>query len=214
MNSIIFGANGRTGRLLVEQAEALGHQVTAFVRNPGSLLRLSPATKIIRGDLMDATAVTRAIEGQDVILSAVGVPASAARAPTTFFSQGMKNMVDGARQAGVGRIICLGSCGSDPETKALLPLKILGDLIITPLFFRGIYDDYVRMEAWLAEIDLDWTVMRPPLLTDGGLTTRYRRGVGQHLKGIARISRADLAHCVLASISDAATYRRWVEVAY
>lgn len=214
MNVIILGATGRTGRLLVAQAKALGHEVRAFARNPDSALRLNPAITTIQGDLMDATAVARAIEGQDVILSAVGVPGSAARAPTTFFSQGMKNIVAGARQAGVRRIICLGSCGVDPETKAFLPLKILGDVIIAPLFLRGIYDDYVRMETWLADVDLDWTVMRPPLLTDGRLTTRYRTGVGRHLESIVRISRADLAHCVLATISNVATYRKWVEVAY
>jgi putative NADH-flavin reductase len=125
----------------------------------------------------------------------------------------MKNIVSGARVAGVRRIIAVGSSGIDPETKAVFPMNLLAKLIVAPLL-RGIYDDTARMETWLADIDLDWTVMRPPYLTQGLLTTHYRTGIKHHLRKISRISRADLAHCMLAVMTNEATYRAWVEVAY
>jgi putative NADH-flavin reductase len=213
MNMIIFGVSGRTGRRLLDQAKAQGHRVTAFARNPDNSLLSDPSIQVIRGDLLDPVAVARATEGQNVILSAVGIAGSTGRAPTTIFSQGMENIVAGARLAGARRIIAVGSSGIDSETKALFPVNILADLVVRPLL-RGIYDDIARMETWLANVELDWTVMRPPYLTNGRITTQYRTAINRHLRGIARISRADLAHCMLEIISNAATYRAWMEVAY
>src|SRR5258708_11516598 len=213
MNLIIFGASGRTGRPLIEQAKAEVHQVTAFVRNPDVSLLSDSTITVIRGDLLDVAAVARATDGQNVILSAVGVPGGRGRAPTTLFSHGMKNIVSGARLAGVKRIIAVGSSGVDLKTKARFPVNILAELIVRPLL-RGIYDDIARMEAWLANVELDWTVMRPPYLTQGRLTTHYRTGVRHHIRATPRISTADVAHCMLKVIPDQATYRAWVEAAY
>lgn len=209
LNVVIFGASRGTGRELVEQACGHGHCVTAFARNPNHELRADPRIKTIRGDLLDPTAVTRAIDGQDVIFSTVGNAPGDARKPTTLFSAGMRHMVAGARQSGVRRIICLGSCGTDPQTRPFLPLRIMTPLL-KPLF-RGVYEDIVRMEMALASVDLDWTVVRPPYLTKGKLTGRYRIGIHEHLASVARISRADLAHCLLSIVSNSATYRTWIE---
>lgn len=211
MNVIIFGASRGTGRQLVDQARTLGHRVTAFARSPDASLQSDPALRVVRGDLLDAGAVARAVEGQDVIYSAVGIAPGNGRKPTTLFSEGMKHITTGARPAGVRRIIALGSCGTDPETRPFLPVRLLAPFLKP--FFRGIYDDLVRMETWLATVDLDWTVIRPPYLTDGKLTGRYRVGVRQHLPNVARISRADLAHCMLKITSDATTFRTWMEAA-
>src|SRR5882724_10797022 len=145
MNLIIFGASGRTGRALIEQAKTQGHRITAFARNPEASLSSTPGIKVIRGDLLDAAAVARAMEGQAVILSAVGVAGSSGRSPTTLFSQGMKNIVSAARLVGAKRIIAVGSSGVDAGTKAVFPMNILAKLIVRPLL-RGIYDDTARME--------------------------------------------------------------------
>ena len=209
LNVLIFGASRGTGRELVAQARDQGHHVTAFARNPPQELVEDTRIKVLRGDLLDATAVARAISGQDVIFSTVGNAPGDARKPTTLFSEGMRHIVAGARAAGVRRIICLGSCGTDPQTRTFLPVRIIAPLL-KPLF-RGVYDDIVRMEQALASVDLDWTVVRPPYLTNGKLTGHYRIGIHKHLSNVARISRADLAHCLLVIVSNPATYRTWVE---
>ena len=209
LNVVIFGASRGTGRELVAQARDRGHRVTAFARSPDRELLADARIKTISGDLLDAAAVASAIVGQDVIFSTVGNAPGDARKPTMLFSLGMQHIVAGARQAGVRRIICLGSCGTDPQTRPFLPVRIMAPLL-KPLF-RGVYDDIVRMEKALASVDLDWTVVRPPYLTKGRLTGRYRIGIHEHLASVARISRADLAHCLLAIVSNSATYRTWVE---
>lgn len=73
MRLLIFGANGKTGRQLVEQSLAQGHAVTAFVRNPAKFNVTHPNLQIVQGDILNYDAVERAVRGQDAVLSALGV---------------------------------------------------------------------------------------------------------------------------------------------
>ena len=71
MKVVIFGASGRTGRLLVEQALAAGHEVTAFVRDPARLPIRHERLRVAQGDVNDAPAVDAAVAGQHAVLSAL-----------------------------------------------------------------------------------------------------------------------------------------------
>jgi putative NADH-flavin reductase len=71
MRLLVFGATGGTGRALLDQGLALGHQMTAFVRNP-AVLEARPGLTIVQGDVTDAAAVSRAVAGHEAILSALG----------------------------------------------------------------------------------------------------------------------------------------------
>ena len=72
MKILIFGATGATGKLIVEQALSVGHEVVAFVRNPAKLTHKHPKLTVVRGDVLDAKQVENAIAGQDVVVSALG----------------------------------------------------------------------------------------------------------------------------------------------
>ncbi len=69
---VVFGASGRTGVHVVEQALAAGHTVTAFVRNPSKISIQHPNPILFQGDVMDAAAVEEAIAGQEGVISALG----------------------------------------------------------------------------------------------------------------------------------------------
>lgn len=209
MKLVIFGAAGRTGQWLVQGALDAGHEVTAVARRPEAIRANGARLRKIRADLLDADATAAAIAGHDCILSAIG--ATRALGPTTIFSAGIKNILAGARRANVRRLIVLSSSGVDGETRVRLHIKLFANLVIRPLLF-GIYADSARMEGILEATDCDWTVVRPPRLTDGGRTTDYRRSVGEHRHLMASLSRADLADCMLNLIEDASTHRTWVEV--
>ena len=73
MKLLIFGATGGTGRQLVDQALAQGHDVTAFVRNPAKMTLQHEKLKIVRGNVMDCHSVGAAVAGQDAVFSALGV---------------------------------------------------------------------------------------------------------------------------------------------
>lgn len=80
MKLLIFGASGRTGRELVKQALAQGHEVTAFARNPAKFKLAHENLHVAQGDILRYETVERAARGQDAVLSALGV-----RPPVTTF---------------------------------------------------------------------------------------------------------------------------------
>ena len=70
MKIVIFGASGRTGLPLVEQALAAGHQVVAFVRDPSKLGSAHQNLTVVQGDVMSATAVANAVSTDtDAVIS-------------------------------------------------------------------------------------------------------------------------------------------------
>jgi putative NADH-flavin reductase len=90
MRIAIVGANGRTGRQLVTQALAAGHEVTALTRHPGQV----PARErlaVARADVTDPEALDAAVAGHDAVLSVLGVPYS--RKPVTVYSAGTANVI-------------------------------------------------------------------------------------------------------------------------
>src|SRR5437016_2552786 len=69
---LIFGATGATGRTLVKQGLERGHLLTAFVRNPAKLTQSHPDLTVIRGDVLDRSAVLAAMKDQDAVISVLG----------------------------------------------------------------------------------------------------------------------------------------------
>ena len=72
MKIVIFGATGGTGKQIIEQALAAGHHVTAFARNPSKIGLRHKRLTVVQGELADAPAVARAVDGADSVLSALG----------------------------------------------------------------------------------------------------------------------------------------------
>ena len=72
MNIVIFGANGKTGVLIVKQALNEGHNVTAFVRNKESIDFTNERLKVTEGDVMNYCKVESVIEGTDAVILALG----------------------------------------------------------------------------------------------------------------------------------------------
>ena len=71
MKIIVFGATGGTGKLIVTQALAKGHSVTALFAIPKGCRR-TRILRVIQGDVFDFAAVVDAIRGHRAVLSALG----------------------------------------------------------------------------------------------------------------------------------------------
>jgi putative NADH-flavin reductase len=69
------------------------------------------------------------------------------------------------------------------------------------------------MEDALIESAVDWTIVRPPRLTNGSLTGAYRIARGHNLRHGLSISRADVAHFMLRALDDPTTIRQIIGVA-
>jgi putative NADH-flavin reductase len=159
---VIFGAAGKTGRALVTQALTQGHQVTAFVRTPAKFELKQPGLNVVQGDVTDAAAVKRALFGQDAVLCALGAATPLKRDQTLV--NGMDNIVRAMERSGSRRLIYLSFLGVSGGREQL---SLLGRYVVAPLILRNVVTDHEAKENIITRSGLDWTIIRPPRLTNG-----------------------------------------------
>ncbi|MFJ8435610.1 NAD(P)-dependent oxidoreductase [Kitasatospora sp. NPDC094019] len=212
MNIVVFGATGGTGRHFLELAAEAGHSTVAFARDPLALADARPGT-IRQGDVLDPDAVARAVEGADAVVSALGIGYS--RAATTVYSAGTDHILKAMRATGVPRVLCVSTTSMSPVPWRAAPFqRALTSWVLHPMLRRP-YADMARMERLLLEdTELDWTLVRAARLTGGRARGRYRTAAGGRLPGAWSISRADLAHYLLAAVQESSGRREVVEIAY
>jgi putative NADH-flavin reductase len=215
MNVFIAGANGGIGRKAVEQALHAGYQVTALVRDPAKLPMVHPNLRIVKGDIMQPETFAHHIKGQQVVISALGVSDGNlfSDKPTTLYSDGNTNLLKAMEQYGVKRIFCISASALDISPVIPWYFRLAAKYIVQKLL-KHMYADLRRMEAILKKSGTDWTIVRPPQLTDGPLTGIYRKAINQFLKDCLKISRADVAHFIVTHLTNSETYRATVEIAY
>jgi putative NADH-flavin reductase len=221
MKLTIFAATGGIGRQVLEQAVAAGHGVTAVVRNPK---KLSSEVRVVRADLSspDRAVLESAIKSAGAVISALGA-VSASDAGVAW--RGTLAIVQAMRASGVRRIIVVSAAPISTVPSPARPNPPRYDPgdgffmrhLFSPLIkaaLRRHYADLARMEDVLRDSGLDWTVVRPPRLTDKALTGTYRTAHGQNLRGGFLISRADVAHLMLRVLEQPQTIRQAIGVAY
>jgi putative NADH-flavin reductase len=209
MRIAIFGASGRTGRQLVEQAVAKGHQVTAIVRKPDGLASdPQSAVQFVKADVMDADAIAPALADADSVVSALSGPG---RAPSSVWSESTRSIVQAMCEASVRRYIAI--TGSMLDTTGDGPFfRYIGKPIARRML-KGSANDMRRAEQLIHESGLDWTIIRAPRLTDKPARGRYRIAFERNVPREFSLPRADLATCTLAVLADDTTIRHHVFVA-
>jgi putative NADH-flavin reductase len=226
MRLTIFAATGGVGRQLFAQALDAGHQVTAVVRNP---LRLptgcsaNPAVRVVAMDMSDPnpSALKSAITGADAVLSCIG-PHSNSDAGIT--APATRAIITAMQTAGVTRIVAISASPVSTEPSPGRPrppkhdpgdgffARYVGERFVKMMFGK-VYADLALMEDELRESGLDWTVLRPVKLTNKPLTERYRTSVGCNVRGGIFVSRADVAHLMLAAVDRGDTVHQVLGIA-
>ncbi|MFF0389414.1 NAD(P)-dependent oxidoreductase [Kitasatospora sp. NPDC004615] len=214
MRLTVLAATGGIGRQLLEQALASGHDVTAVVRNPAKLGE-QPWARVVKADLATAGAaeLRAAVEGADAVLSGLG---AVGKAGIGVAEHGTRTVIEAMRQTGVRRLVVVSAApiGTVPSPDRPHPPRHdpgegpVMRYLLTPLVkrvLRAHYADLARMEDAVLASGLDWTVVRPPRLTDKALTRDYRTAYGRNVRGGSAVSRADVAHCMLRSLGDPET---------
>ncbi|WP_223068177.1 NAD(P)-dependent oxidoreductase [Paenibacillus caui] len=213
MKLIVFGATGSTGRQVVEQLLAKGHEVTAVVRQPGKFEMAHDRLIVIPGDVLDPSSIMAPMVGKHAVLSALGANH---RKPTTVYSEGTNNIMLAMQEAGVRRLICLSASALEiPPDTPFVPQLIIR--LIVQRLFKNLYEDMQRMERNVQRSGLDWTIIRPPRLTDSPSTGEYRIAVNEPMtkaKGLTGISRADLADCMVSLLNNPASFQALIEISY
>lgn len=197
MRLTIFGGTGPTGRLLIEQAVAAGHIVTAYARTPAKL----PAHDHVRpitGTLDDADKINEAVRGSDAVLSLLGP--SMKRADSLQLVSGYRHILSAMRTHHVDRLVVTGT-PTIPDPADGKNLKITAMVTLLRLLQRPTYDAIRGLGDLVRGSGLAWTIVRLPFLSDDPITKTVNAGpLGK--RGTLRLSRANAAAYILAQATD------------
>lgn len=122
------------------------------------------------------------------------------QAPTTVCADGTASIVQAMKTVGVRRLVVVSASGAFTEGDGLLTR-----LIVKPILnrvFRHAFADMRRMEGVVRASGLDWTIVRPPRLTNSPRSSSYRSAVDRNVPGGIQISRADVADCILHCLAE------------
>ncbi len=190
MRIVIAGGHGQIARQFGRLVASAGHQPVGMIRKPEQVSDLredgvEPA--IIDLEATDVAELTELVRGADaVVFAAGGGPDGNAARKETVDKGAAIMLADAAEAAGVRRYVMVSAMGTeqaDPDSD---------DVMQVYLRAKQAADDYVRSR------DLDWTIVRPGMLTDEVPTGHVRVGALER----GSVTRGDVAH-VLAEVLEA-----------
>jgi putative NADH-flavin reductase len=196
MKVLVLGATGATGLEIVRLATERGHSVTAFARSSERVLPFQDRIAIEQGDLLDPEQLARVMKGHEAVLSAFGPRVPISEGDATLLQRFAVVLTGAMQHVGVRRL-AIESVAFLFRNAIAPPAYLLGRLL-----FPGIVADAATMEHVIIKSGLDWTIVRPPKLTDQPATGCYRVGEGHLPRFGFNISRADVADFLIKSVED------------
>jgi putative NADH-flavin reductase len=203
MRLFILGATGRTGRQLLVQASERGYQITALVRSPQKLGALREGVTVRQGDPRSAPELGDALSGHDAVVSALGPPGLGR---TTILRDCARSTVAVMQARGLRRLLVVSAAMLFQDAGIVAAM-------LRRTLLRNVAEDAAEMERVVTASELDWTIARPPRLTNGRLTGHYRIEAGRLPRGSLTLSRADVAHFLLDELERGAHVRQIVGMA-
>ncbi|MCO8592982.1 NAD(P)-dependent oxidoreductase [Burkholderia multivorans] len=208
LNIALFGATGMIGSRIAAEAARRGHRVTALSRRPGAA---GDGITAKAADLFDPASVATALPGHDVVASAYGPKQDDAANVVAA----VKALVEGARRAGLKRVVVVGGAGS----LEVAPGKQLVDAEGFPAEYKAVALAHRDALDYLKTVDdLDWTFFAPAaLIAPGERTGTFRTGTGKLIvdaNGDSRISAEDYAVAFVDALEQRRFVREIATVAY
>jgi putative NADH-flavin reductase len=206
MRLAVFGATGATGRQLVKLALAAGNHVVAFARDASRVGLAHERLAIVVGELSDSAAIEKAVSGTEAVISVLG-PRPGKDSRGMPLSTGMKNIIASMGKLGTRRLVITSTpSAADPQDLPDPRFSLL--IAVVKTLLRPAYDEIVNVARLVWESDTDWTIVRVTMLTNGSRTGTMRAGfLGRKQLG-TKISRADLAACLLDQVNDTTWMRK------
>lgn len=192
MHLALFGASGRTGRPLLDQALAMGHTATALVRDPARLAVSNAALTVLTGDALIPASVAETVRGADAVLVTLGHTKGS---PDDLMARAAQHIVQAMRDAGVRRVVTETGAGvADPrDPGGLAPAFVRGVMKLVTANLLADSEAHVNV---FRSSGLRWTAVRAPRLTEGPPTGTAEMGYFSMGLGHS-VSRADVAAVML-----------------
>jgi putative NADH-flavin reductase len=200
MKLFVIGATGRTGREIVQQALARGHHVTAFVRSPESMTLKNERLTVIKGNAMDENELFNAMQIHDAVLSTLG-PREVFK-PSSMLHDSALATTRAMNRSGMKRLVVLSAAAHFPG----IPNRIASFIM------RNHMRDSLAMEEIVQASSLNWTIARPPRLTQEEYST-YRSREGAAPKMGFTLARKAVAAFMLDAIEQEKHFHKIVGIA-
>ncbi|MCX6307768.1 MAG: NAD(P)H-binding protein [Bacteroidia bacterium] len=198
MKLVVFGASGKTGLIVVEQALAAGHSVVAYIRTPGRIIIENPNLKVVVGSLQELDKLKSALSGADACISTLG--GGSLTKHNLEVMEGIDSIVRIMETESVPRFIYMSSVGAG-ESRYYIPQPFR--FLMVDVMLRIPIADHNVNEERISKSTLQWTAVRPGGLTDGPVTGNLKYGSEKiKLTGNAGISRSNVAAFMVSQLSD------------
>jgi putative NADH-flavin reductase len=209
MKLTVCGATGGTCLKVIEKGLSAGHEVRAVVRDATRLGPPRAGLEVVVADVMDPVTIVEAVTDRDAVVSAMG--SRNGREPTTVCADSSRSIIAAMHEAGTRRLVVVSGTGPFDEGEGPGMRYILKP--IGRRFLKHVFADFVAMEKVVRASGLDWTIVRPPRLTDKPLSGHYRTQRDLNLHRNLMVSRADVAHLILTACADRETYDAAIYIA-
>jgi len=212
MKIAIFGASGRIGSRIVNEALNRGHEVTAVARHPENYTLEKPHLRVARGDLFNSQDVEAAVFDHDAVVCAYNFTHGAQ--PSTF-SEITTPLLNGLKQAGVKRLLIVGGAGSLEVSPGV---QLVDTPDFPPAYKPAALAHREALKIYRQEKDIQWTYLSPAAeIVPGERTGKFRTGKDQLITGAdghSWISMEDYAVAVIDELETPMHTRERFTVGY
>lgn len=178
MKIAVFGASGRIGSRIVNEALNRGHDVTAIARHPEDYTLEKPHLRVTRGDLFDSQSVESAVFNQDAVVCAYNFTKGAQ--PSTF-TEITTPLLNGLKQAGVKRLLIVGGAGSLEVSPGV---QLVDTPDFPPAYKPAALAHREALKIYRQEKEIEWTYLSPAAeIVPGERTGKFRTGKDQLITG-------------------------------
>jgi len=200
MKLALFGATGPTGKYLINEALKQGYDLSVYTRDANKLKEFEGRIEVVIGDLKDADAIGRCVQGAEAVISALG-PNSFKSKEERPIMKGVKTLISAMNQNGVKRLIQVSTASyRDPQDGFDLKTRLFVALIKLMLF--PAYDDIRSTGELIRNSGLDWTLVRIPNLKSAPADGKIKTGLYGKTKLSLSLSRGNLAKFLVDQVGD------------
>lgn len=154
----------------MQYALSSGHHVIALARNPEKIAASSPNLSVIRGTPESTDDIESALTGCDAVISTLDnnrssdLPWAKPVSPPMFMAQSIGHVISAMRARGIRRIVVVSALGAGDSFRFA---PFITRLLARRTNLRLGYADHEAQEEALRKSALDWTCVRPAILTNG-----------------------------------------------
>ena len=218
---LVYGATGKIGTHVVDEALERGHVVTAVSRDPSRIQQQHDNLSAVVGDLLDSISIANLVIDQDVIIVSVRGIVGKPKIPENAIQRiGVERVVNVLRDFGdnAPRLIHVGGSGTLEVEPGVLYADKIPKLFLPKSLEVEIQGQILVLEYLRTVYDVSWSYATPAKnFTNGKRTGTFRIGgdtVLEDSRGRSRISRRDFAVALIDEAENADYVQQRFSVAY